>query len=110
MALVLMRQFDVFENPFSKGRSAVPLLMVVQHDRASETASVIVAGLAPLAKAKTLANSRLYPVVRIAAKDYVLLTPNMAAIPRKRLEKRIANIESDDRRIIGAIDMLFTGV
>jgi len=110
MAVVLMRQFDVYENPMIKSRAAVPLLMVVQHDRAAETASVIVAGLTPLARAKAIAKSRLYPILNIAAKDYVMLTPNMAAIPRKQLEKHVANVENDDRRIIGAIDTLFTGV
>lgn len=110
MALVLMRQFDVYENPSSKARDTVPLLAVIQHDRASETASVVVVGLAPLAKTGAMTKSRLYPVLRIAGADYVLLTPNMAAIPRKQLEKKIATVEQDDRRIIGAIDMLFTGV
>ncbi len=105
-----MRQFDVFENPSDRTRTAIPLLLIVQHDRASETASVVVAGLAPLAKGKAMAKSRLYPVVRIASKDYVLLTPNMAAIPRTQLETRVANVDSEDRRIIDAIDMLFTGV
>lgn len=105
-----MRQFDVFENPSDKTRAAVPLLMVIQHDRVSETASVVVAGLTPLGKAKTLAKSRLYPVISIAAKDYVLLTANLAAVPRTQLKKCVANVDSADRRIIDAIDMLFTGV
>jgi toxin CcdB len=105
-----MRQFDVFENPSKKARSAVPLLVVLQHDRASEMASVIVAALAPLTKAKGLTKSKLYPVIRVTRKDFVLLTPNMAAVPRKQLEKAVANVESDERRIIGALDMLFTGI
>jgi toxin CcdB len=105
-----MARFDVFENPSSRSRAAIPLLLVVQHDRASETASVVVVGLAPLAKAQAMAKSRLYPVVRVAARDYVLLTPNLAAVPRNQLQKHVANVGKDDRQIINAIDMLFTGV
>ena len=105
-----MHQFDVYENPSANSRAAIPLLLVIQHDRAGETGTVVVAGLAPLATARPMTTSSLYPVINVAGSDFVLLTPNLAALPRKLLQIRVTNVERDDRRIIGAIDMLFTGV
>lgn len=105
-----MRQYDVFTNPTSKSRGAVPYLIVIQHDRASETSSVVVAGLAPIAKAKAIATSKLYPVIDVSGRDFVLLTPNLAAIPRQVLGDPVANADGAHRRIVAAIDMLFTGV
>jgi toxin CcdB len=106
-----MRQYDIFENPSPKSRKAVPMLIVLQHDRAWETSSVVVAALVPLATAKSMAKSRLYPTISVGGRgDCVMLTPNLATIPRSVLGTVIANADDAHRRIIDAIDMLFTGV
>ena len=110
MGGILMQQFDVFENPSPTSRKSLPFLIILQHDRASETDSVVVAGLTPLSKTSKMAKSRLYPSLNLNGKGYQMITPNMATIRRSLLQKRVANFELDHRKIIDAVDMLFTGI
>lgn len=110
MALVLMKQFDVYENPSPAGRKAIPFLLVLQHDRTSETRTVVVAPLVPKKNAARMPRSPLYPVLSIGSREHALLIPDLAAIARASLKSRIANQEGDRRRIIDALDLLFTGV
>ena len=107
MAEVLMRQFDVFRNPSAGTRKAMPYLMVLQHDRVSETSFVIVAALVPPLKSGVA--SRLYPVLRFDGRELMLLTPDLASLPRAVLKQRIANLDHERSRIIAALDLLFAG-
>ena len=105
-----MMQFDVFENPSPTSRKSVPLILILQHDQASETDSVVVAGLSSLPKASKMAKSRLYPSLQVKGKSYQMITTNVATIRRSVLQKHVANLELERRKIIDAIDMLFTGI
>jgi toxin CcdB len=102
-----MRQFDVFRNPSARTRKVMPYLIVLQHDRVSETSFVIVAALVPPLKSD--GRSRLYPVFRLEGRELMLLTPDLASLPRTALKQRIANLEQERDRIIAAIDLLFVG-
>ena len=105
-----MQQFDVYENPSPGAHATVPYLIVLQHDRTSETHSVIVAPLVPKAKVERMTTSPLYPVLSIASKEHALLTTGLAAVPRAALKTRVSNQEADRGHIINALDLLFTGV
>jgi toxin CcdB len=102
-----MRQFDVFRNPSAQTRKAMPYLIVLQHDRGSETSFVVVAALVPPLKSD--APSRLYPVFRLEGKELMLLTPDLASLPRASLKQRIASLEHERNRIVAALDLLFAG-
>jgi hypothetical protein len=39
----------------------------------------------------------------------MLLTPDLASLPRTALKQRIANLEHERSRIIAALDLLFAG-
>jgi toxin CcdB len=102
-----MQQCDVFRNPSVQTRKAMPYLIVLQHDRGSETSYVIVAALVPPLKSGIA--SRLYPVLQVEGKQLMLLTPDLASLPRTALKQRIANLEHERSRIIAALDLLFAG-
>jgi len=51
----------------------------------------------------------LYPEFRIEARRLVLAISDLAALPRTRLTKRVANLDPERHRIIAALDLLFTG-
>ena len=99
-----MAQYDVYRNPSQRTQRAIPLLLAVQHDGTSETASVVM--VAPL-KAKR--HSRLYPLFAIASKEYMLLTPDLASLPRAVLREPVANLEGERAKIVAALDILLVG-
>ena len=107
MASILIRQFDVFDNPSGQTAQSFPFLVVLQADWVRETSSVIVA---PLVRPNAaLRHPLLYPEFRIEARRLVLAIADLAALPRTRLTKRVANLDPVRHRIIAALDLLFTG-
>ena len=107
MASILIRQFGVFANPSGQTAQSFPFLVVLQADWVRETSSVIVA---PLVRPNpALRHPLLYPEFRIEARRLVLAISDLAALPRTRLTKRVANLDAERHRIIAALDLLFTG-
>ena len=101
-----MARFDVFR--FSS--KAAPLVVDVQSNILSDLASRVVIPLAPVAKASKEELPRLKPRLRIAGKDYVLMTTDIAALPTTRLGDFVGNIEDEHRDAISnALDFLFVG-
>ncbi|HEX5313508.1 MAG TPA: CcdB family protein [Gammaproteobacteria bacterium] len=52
----------------------------------------------------------LTPVFAIAGKQYVMLTPQLAGVPRRALGEQVGNLTSSRDRIIAALDLLITGI
>jgi toxin CcdB len=105
VAQVLIAQCDVFCNPGRRGQ-AFPFVVVLQADSVSDTNTVVVA---PLAAASSVAASRLTPVFHVQGQDWALIMSNLAAVPRRQLVDRVANLLPDRDRIIAALDLLFIG-
>lgn len=87
-----MRQYDVFQNPTPRTRTLLPYLLVLQSDLVSATEAVIVA---PLSKAVHPEGSRLYPKFTVANESYILLTPDLASMPRTALTEHVTNLAED---------------
>ena len=100
-----MQQFDVFRNPDPAGAEAFPYIVALRSDAVSETASVIVAPLVPREP-----TGRLHPNFTIADESFAPMVTDLAAIPRRLLREPEFNLESERHRIIGALDLLFTGL
>jgi toxin CcdB len=101
-----MRQFDVFANPDPGSVAAFPSLVVLQSDLVMETTSVIVAPLVKQARMR----SRLYPTVVVADLRLAMMVTDSAAVPRTLLRRPVSNLEHERHSIIGALDLLFTGI
>ena len=52
---------------------------------------------------------QLNPVFEIEGKSYVMATQFCAAIPMSELAGKIASLQSEDSRIMNALDMLISG-
>ena len=102
-----MRQFDVYRNPSAISRTAFPFLIVLQHDRVTGTYAIIVAPLVP--PFVTAPASRLYPIVNVNGREFMMLTPDLASLPRSLFKQRTANLDDQRDKIIGALDLLFAG-
>jgi toxin CcdB len=102
-----MAQYDVYRNPTERTRRAIPYLIAVQHDAISETASVVVVPLVtPL---KAVQSSRLYPLFSIGGKEHMLLTPDIASLPRSVLSEPVASLANERAQIVAALDILLVG-
>lgn len=103
-----MAQYDVYRNPSERTRRTIPYLLAVQHDAISETASVVMVPLVP--PLRTSKPSRLYPQFTIDGKDYMMLTPDLASLPRSALSTPVANLTRDRNKIVAALDILLVGI
>ncbi len=101
-----MAQFDIYKNP--RG-GLYPFVVDVQTDLLGSLATRIVVPLIALKKyGKPI--TRLHPTTSIAGVEYVLKFHDLAAIPATALVKPVASLAHRRADLIGALDLLFTGV
>jgi toxin CcdB len=101
-------QFDLVENLNLDGRRQYPFLLILQHDRVSSMAGVVVAPLVQATPA--LAGSRLHPQVVVAGRSYFVFIEDLAAIPKSTLGRVVGSAEPNRYQIVAALDLLFTGI
>jgi len=92
----------------SKGE--VPYLLDIQSPLLDKLASRVVLPLYPVDRLPFPAVSRLSPEWEIEGKAYRLLTPNIAAMPRKWLGRSVLDCSAQSHTIVAALDMLISGI
>ena len=103
-----MNQFDVLSNPFPRSRERQPYLVALQSDLLTRNLdTMVVAPLEPAASS-TFAD-RLNPRVEIEGDAYVVITQEIVTVRKSVLGQTRGSLASDRDKIIGALDMLFTG-
>ena len=104
-----MAQFDVHHNPNSASAKNIPFLLNVQSDLLNELTTRVVV---PLARPAAIGKPAhfLSPVLDIEGEKFVMLTPEMAGIPVKRLGQVVTAVADRRADIIRALDVVFTGV
>lgn len=105
---MVIRQFDVFRNPNDKKR--FPFLLVVQHDLLEDLTVRVVVPLTPKASFGEKTAVRLNPVFTVEGTPVVMLTQLLGAVRASTLGKRVATLSAKRTEIIGALDLLFTGI
>jgi toxin CcdB len=105
---MVMRQFDVLDNPIPRARRTLPFVMILQSDLAETGRERVVAPLAPSTAMPPLAG-RLIPIVTLGDADYALLVPSLTAMPVADLRHAVANLADERDRIMAALDYLFIG-
>jgi toxin CcdB len=98
-----MAQFDVH-----RGRSGT-LLVDCQADSLSHLSTRIAV---PLLRAEAVpaALDRLHPVLTFEGEAFVLATPFLASLPARELGRPLGSLEAERYTIVGAVDLLLTGV
>jgi len=104
-----MAQFDVYENPDTAGKDEIPYLLDVQSDLLDALATRVVVPLVAKRAAGQPA-ARLNPQFRIRNMTVVMSSPELAGIPKNRLSKKITSLAVKRDEIIGALDIVFTGI
>ena len=106
----MMEQFTLYKNENKNSKKAYPYFVDVQNDLLSDLNSRIVI---PLSRQNTLNNlnaKKLCPIIKINEGNFVLLTHQMTSVPCSALKKEVASLEHYRYDILGAIDLLLTGI
>lgn len=102
-----MRQFDAFRNPSEASSNFAPMLMVLQSALTITETTVVVA---PLVLPNRIHEEvRLFPRLTVRRRTLVHSTSELGAIHKRALKDLITNLETERKRIIAAIDVLFSG-
>ena len=104
-----MAQFDVFANP-GRNRERIPYVLDVQSDllRDLSTRVVVPLGVPDIVERRYL--TALNPVFRVARRQVVMLTTEIAHMPVRLLARPVANLEAQRFEILHAIDAILAGV
>ena len=103
-----MNEFDVHANPFPRSRDRQPFLVALQSDLLSRSFDTVVVAPLESAGSSTFAD-RLNPQVQVDGQSYVLIAQEIVTVRKSVLGRAHASIASERDKIIGALDMLFTG-
>jgi toxin CcdB len=104
-----MAQFDVYPNPIAADQEGFPCLLDVQSDLLAHLSLRVVV---PLVRADVADPPlpRLNPRFVIDGTSLVMATTLIGGLPTHILREPIINLGDYRTEIIGAIDMLITGV
>ena len=104
-----MAQFTVYKNKNPRSKTTYPLLLDAQADLLNELQTRLVI---PLTRAPALTKkpiTRLTPSIDIDGEQYLLMTPQLAAIARSELGAAVGSVGDQRSPIILALDLLITG-
>ena len=105
-----MARFDVYRNPDPASRGRIPYLLDVQSELLEPIATRVVV---PLCKPEVLSGKpaeRLNPALQLEGREYFLLTPELAGVPRRILAEPVANLARERQAIVDALDFVFSGI
>jgi toxin CcdB len=105
-----MPQFAVYKNRDDATRGQFPLLLDVQSDLLEALKTRVVLPLSPAVTAKARAMQSLTPNITVAGKEYLMVTPQLAGISVRELGTLVDTVPSESGKIIGAIDLLISGI
>ena len=105
---MVIRQFDVFRNPRNKAQ--FPFLLVVQHDLLESLSVRVVVPMAPKSSFAQRPAARLNPIFTIDGTAVVMVTQMLGAVRASSLGKKVGSLSTKRTEIIGALDILFTGI
>jgi toxin CcdB len=105
---VVSTRFDVFRNP--TGSKSHPFLVVVQHEVLDRLPTRLVIPLVRKEQLEGLPITRLNPSWTVERTQVVLLTQQLGAVRAATLTRRVGSLADRRADILGAIDVLLSGV
>ncbi len=105
-----MAQFTLYKNEDSASNDAYPYFIDVQSSLLSDLNSRLVIPLSPHGALSNTDAKRLCPVIHIEEGNFVLLTHQMTSVPSSILKTEVTSLENFRYEILGAIDMLISGI
>ncbi len=105
-----MAQFDVCRNRNPASRARFPYVLEGQADLVSELATAVFVPVARLSDTQEWRVGSLMPTLEIGGRRHRLVTPQLAAIDKRQLGPVVQNLADQRSAIIGALDVLITGI
>ncbi len=105
-----MEQFILYRNENKASKRTYPYLINVQNDFLDELNSRIVIPLSLYNALDKTAAEKLCPVINVKDESFVLLTHQMTSVPKTSLKQKVISLENYRYEILGAIDLLLTGI
>jgi len=103
-------QFSLYKNEDISSNKTYPYFIDVQNALLSDLNSRLVIPLSPRKILNNTDAKRLCPVIQLDEGKFVLLTHQMTSVPKPILKTEVASLESFRYEILGAIDMLISGI
>jgi toxin CcdB len=105
-----MTQFTVYKNKNPHTHAEAPFLLDIQNDLLSELDTRVVVPLRRATALKGNVLKTLTSLLVIEGESFMMLTPQLAGIPKSELGAPVAQVQQYRPEIIAAIDLLVTGV
>lgn len=105
-----MPQFSLYKNEDNSSNEAYPYFIDIQSPLLCDLNSRLVIPLSPHGALNNTDVKKLCPVMQIDEGNFVLLTHQMTSVPRSILKTEVTSLESFRCEIIGAIDILISGI
>ncbi len=105
-----MSQYFLYKNQNRNSKKIYPYFVNVESDLLDELNSRVVIPLSPHKILNQTNASKLCPIIVIEEGSFVLLTHQMTTVPKSILKKELASLEKYRYEILGAIDILLTGI
>ena len=105
-----MSQFTLYKNEDSSSNDTYPYFIDIQNALLSGLNSRLVI---PLSSHKALNETdakRLCPIIHLDEGNFVLLTHQMTSVPKSILKTEVTSLENFRYEILGAIDLLISGI
>lgn len=105
-----MPQFAVYLNTNPATRADVPYLLDVQIDLLDGLGTRVVVPLYSERAMGGRAVGSLMPRFEVEGVSVVMVTPEMAGVPRRALGRQVADLAGQRFEIIAALDLLISGI
>ena len=105
-----MSQFVLYENENKSSKKVYPYFVDVQNNLLGELNTRVVIPLSPYESLNKTNAKKLCPIIKVKKVPCVLLTQQMTSVPRSVLKKKVTSLEKFRYEILGAIDLLITGI
>lgn len=105
-----MAQLDYYRNPDPNTNKWAPYFVDLQHEMLSDLKTRIMAPLVELPTNYSQALTRANPVVKIDGQNLLLSVTEMGAVSLTELGEPIGKLDVERETVLGAIDLLFTGI
>ncbi|HET8699289.1 MAG TPA: CcdB family protein [Gammaproteobacteria bacterium] len=105
-----MAQFTVYRNANPQTKATFPLLLDVQSDLLVDLPTRAVIPLTQSAALTKNPLNRLTPFIDLDGKSYLLLTYQLASVPKSILGAAVSDASEHRDAIINALDFLITGI
>ena len=105
-----MSQFTLYRNVDSNSNKTYPYFVDIQNTLLNDLNSRVVIPLSPHTALQKTDVKNLCPIIDIDGTSFVLLTHQITSVPKSILKSEVTTLEHIRYEILGAMDMLISGI